>query len=201
MRAWCAAATSGVGSRWVDWLRRVVLASALCVVVLGVVGMHQLSLGHDFATPAAAGGHPERGAGHHDGVQHEVAQQMDGADRASRGPHEAVISVDSAGAIAYAIAPAAQNQTNAGQRVGGSAAASGGFPSAEGDACPGCGQHSMAFSACLLAMTLLVLSWLLTPPQIRNLPPRWRWQSVTVAVLVGRPLPAMSLTELSILRT
>ena len=197
MRAWCAATSHG-GSRWVDWLRRVVLASALCMVVLGVVGMHQLSLGHDFATPAAAGGHSDRGAGHHDGVQHEIAQQMDGA---FRGPHEAARSADSAGAIAHAIAPAAHNQTNASQRVGGPAAAWGGSPSAGGDACPGCGQHSMAFSVCLLALTLLVLTWLLTPPQVRHLPPRWRWQPATVAVLAGRPLPAITLTELSILRT
>ena len=200
MRAWCAATSHG-GSRWVDWLRRVVLASALCMVVLGVVGMHQLSLGHDFATPAAAGGHPERGAGHHNGVRHDVAQLMEGADLGSRGPHEATTGADSAGASGYAIAPTTHNQINASTRVGGPAAAWGGSPSAGDDACPSCGQHSMAFSTCLLAMTLLVLTWLLTPPQVRHLPPRWLWQPATVAVLVGRPLPAMSLTELSILRT
>ena len=199
MRTWCAATSHG-GSRWVDSLRRVVLASALCVVVLGVVGMHQLSLGHDLATPAATGGHPERGAGHHDGVQHDGAQ-TDGADHASRGPHEAARSMDSADAIAYAMAPAAQDQTGASQRVGGPAAAWAGSPSAEGDACPGCGQHSMAFSTCLLALTLLVLTWLLTPPQIRHLPPRWLRQPATAAVLIGRQLPAKSLMELSILRT
>ena len=200
MRAWCAATSHG-GSRWVDWLRRVVLASALCMVVLGVVGMHQLSLGHDFATPAAGGGHLEREAGHHDGVRHDVAQLMDGSDLGSRGPHDAAMGADSAGASGYAIAPAAETQTNASTRVGGPVAAWGGSGSAGGDGCPGCGQHSMAFSACLLALTLLVLTWLLTPPQVRHLPPRWRWQPATVAVLAGRPLPAMSLTVLSILRT
>jgi len=50
-------------------------------------------------------------------------------------------------------------------------------------------------------MTLLVLTWLLTPPRVRHLPPRWLWHPATVVVLIGRPLPALSLAELSLLRT
>ena len=168
-------AASRDGFRWPNWLRRGLLAAALCVVVLGVVGMHQLSFGHSLATPPAADSH-EHGATHPHAVHNQAAE--------------------------HATAGGVQDkQANAGRRISERAATWGGSSSGGGDACPGCGQHSMAFSACLLALTLLVLTWLLTPPQVRHLPPRWRWQPATVAVLAGRPLPAMSLTELSILRT
>lgn len=161
MRAWCCAALQA-RHRWSRWLHRVFLASALCVVVLGVIGMHQLSLGHDFAASPAAGGHG-LGAAHL-----EVG-----------GPR----------------------LTGAGRDVRTPAAAWGASSSVGADACPGCGQHSMAFSACLLALTLLVLTWRLKPPQVRHLPPRWLRGPATVVVLIGRPLAALSLTELSILRT
>ncbi len=70
-----------------------------------------------------------------------------------------------------------------------------------GDDCPGCGGHSMALGACLLALTLLVLSWWLAPPRVRHLPPRMLWRAATVATLLGRWVPALSLAELSVLRT
>lgn len=66
---------------------------------------------------------------------------------------------------------------------------------------PGCGGHSMALGACLLALTLLVLSWWLAPPRVRHLPPRMLWRPATVATLLGRWVPARSLAELSVLRT
>ena len=199
MRAWCAAQSQS-GFRWRKWLRRFVLASALCVVVLGVVGMHQLSLGHEFATPPAAGDQ-EKAAGHHEAKQYEMAQQMEGADLAAHGRHQATTSADPTGGIAHAIAFGVHVQTDGGRQIGTPAATWEGSSTAGGDACPGCGHHSMAFSTCLLAMTLLVLTWLLTPPQVRHLPPRWLRQPATAAVLVGRQLPALTLTELSILRT
>jgi hypothetical protein len=196
VRAWCAALSRG-GARWGDRLRRVLLASALCVVVLGVVGMHQLSLGHDFAAPPAAGG-DHHGAAHH-AVQPEGARQMVGTVLAAHGPHTAPMSADPTGSLTVAMG--GQDQTDSGQKIDAPTATWGGPSSVGGDACPDCGHHSMAFSTCLLAMTLLVLTWLLTPPQVRHLPPRWLWRPATVAVLVGRPLPALSLAELSILRT
>lgn len=71
----------------------------------------------------------------------------------------------------------------------------------EDDACPGCGGHSMGFTACLLALTLLVLFWWLVPPRVRRLPPRPVWRLAAVMAVLARRVPALSLTELSILRT
>lgn len=71
----------------------------------------------------------------------------------------------------------------------------------EDDACPGCGGHSMGFTACLLALTLLVLFWWLVPPRVRCLPPRPVWRLAAVMAVLARRVPALSLTELSILRT
>ncbi len=197
MRAGCAALVQG-GSRCGDRLRRLLLVSALCVVVLSVVGMHQLSLGHDFAAPPAAGG-DQHGAAHLAAVQHQFARQMTGADLAAHGPPAAAMSADPVGVLAVAMG--GHDETGAGRKIDTPVATWAVPSSVGGDACPGCGHHSMAFSTCLLAMTLLVLTWLLTPPQTRHLPPRWLWRPATVAVLIGRPLPALSLTELSLLRT
>lgn len=197
MRAWCAASRGGF--RWPDWLRRGLLAAALCVVVLGVVGMHQLSFGHSFATPPAADS-LEHGGTHSHAVLNQAAEQTDGADLAARGWHQTTTAAD-AGGLAHATAGAVQEeQTDAGHRIGEPAATGGGSSSGGGDACPGCGQHSMAFSVCLLAFTLLVLTWLLTPPTVRRPPPRWLRQPPTLAVLTSRPVPALSLAEPSVLR-
>jgi hypothetical protein len=70
-----------------------------------------------------------------------------------------------------------------------------------GDDCPGCGSHPMAVSACLLALTLLVLFWSLSPPKVRRLPPRAPRRRLTLAAVHVRRVPALSLAELSILRT
>lgn len=61
----------------------------------------------------------------------------------------------------------------------------------------------MAHGACLLAVTLLVLSWWLATPQVRHLHlhPRMLLRPATVATLLGRWVPALSLAELSVLRT
>lgn len=202
MRAWCAA-TSPNGSWWVGWLRRLILCSALFLVVLGVLGMHQLYLGHDFATPPQAGNH-EHGEGHHEAAKHEVmlhevTQQMEDADLAGRSLHQATADADPSAGLAFATD--VQGQTDASRKTGASAASWGGSSRVGGDACPDCGQHSMAFGACLVAMTLLVLTWLLRRPRVQPLPPRWLRQPATVTVLVGRVLPALSLTELSVRRT
>ncbi|HEX8509085.1 MAG TPA: hypothetical protein VF635_06260 [Propionibacteriaceae bacterium] len=179
-------AASRDGFRWPNWLRRGLLAAALCVVVLGVVGMHQLSFGHSLATPPAADSH-EHGATHPHAVHNQAAEQTEGANPA--------------GGVAHATAGGVQDkQANAGRRISERAATWGGSSSGGGDACPGCGQHSMAFSVCLLAFTLLVLTWLLTPPTARRPPPRWLRQPPTPAVPTSRPVPALSLAELSVLR-
>ncbi len=71
----------------------------------------------------------------------------------------------------------------------------------EDDACPGCGGHPMGFTACLLALTLLVLFWWLVPPRVRRLPPKPSRRLAAVMAVPARRVPALSMTELSILRT
>jgi hypothetical protein len=70
------------------------------------------------------------------------------------------------------------------------------------DGCTGCGDHVMGLGSCLLALTLLVLSWMLRRPDPRPLPPPQRRRPPAVPA-IGRHLRmhALSLTELSILRT
>ena len=72
-----------------------------------------------------------------------------------------------------------------------------------GDDCLTCGDHEMALGSCLLALTLLVLGWLLLPPRLRLVPPFLRPR---LAIALVRPnyvriVPALSLTELSLRRT
>ena len=86
------------------------------------------------------------------------------------------------------------------QVSGGSASAGAG--SAE-EACPGCADHQMVLTSCLLALTLLVLTWLLTPPRLRHLPPFLlpRLTAATAGSTLGRLVPSLTLTELSLRRT
>ena len=81
-----------------------------------------------------------------------------------------------------------------------SAGMTGGGP---GDACPDCADHQMAFGSCLLALTLLVLSWSLIPPRVRHLPPFLlpRLAPTMVGPALGRLVPPLSLAELSLRRT
>jgi hypothetical protein len=145
--------------------RCTLLATAIGMVVLGVVGMHQLSSGHDLVTPSV-GAH-----------QHVSAHPSMGVQRTWPGQPPNV------GTIAAGIQP----HTSSGGSLG--------------EDCPGCGGHSLALGACLLALTLLVLSWCLAPPRVRHLPPRMLWHPGTVLTLLGRWLPALSLAQLSLLRT
>lgn len=74
---------------------------------------------------------------------------------------------------------------------------------ADGQACPDCTDHQMALNACLLALTLLVLTWMLAPPRPRHRPPFQlsRLSVSAVRSVPGRLVPALSLTELSLRRT
>lgn len=166
------------------WLHHPLLALALLVVALSVVGMHQLSLGHDFATPSAqshqrATGHdPTQAGSAAPGHNRNVAPQSNAETHSHA---TSLVVADSRGASA-------------------TAALSSDGTSSHDAGCPGCGQHTMAFSACLLALTLLVLSWLLAPPRVRLLPPMLPVRVVAVAATVARRVPALSLAELSLLR-
>ena len=149
-------------------LRHLLFAMSLVVVVLSIVGMHQLSLGHDVAvgpTPPVA----------HAPV----------AEAAAR-----VLSDGEVVPVAMAALPSGHD-------------ASGMTDGAMGGACPDCDHHQMALGSCLLALTLLVLGWLLAPPRPTHVLP-FLLPTLVLRVAVsatGRLVPPLSLAELSLLRT
>ena len=153
------------------WLRHLLFALSLVVVALSVVGMHQLSVGHEVAT-SQTGHHAHSGADAH----------LDPRDHAGD-TAAPLVEVDHGAEPALA-----------------SVAAGGG---AAGDACPDCGEHQMLFGSCLLALSLLVLSWMLAPPRLRQLPPFLlpRLAAARLGPAMGRVVPPLSLTELSLRRT
>jgi len=204
-------ATPGVPSR-VKVLRRLLLAWLLGVLALSVVGMHQLSLGHAFAKPPVGGHHhaagqPGAASADHHGDDHGgpggsgTHARTRSADLTTAVVRTAVLST---GGMTAGEVSAGTVSDVAG---GGSAVLTAATPmtdrggSAGDDTCPGCGEHSMALGACLLALSLLVLSWLLPPPRGRLLPPMLRLRVVAAVVLVLRRVPPLTLAELSILRT
>ena len=152
-----------------NWLRHLLLGLSLVVVMLSIVGMHQLSVGHDVATGEQHGAHEHAPAS----ARLDTAAHSDGVT--------AVAGVD----------------LSAGHAISGGAGLA-----TDGD-CPGCGDHDMALGSCLLALTLLVLSWLLLPPRLRQLPPFLRLHLPPALVRPGyvRMVPSLSLTELSLRRT
>lgn len=159
------------------WVRRLLLATTLVVVVLGIVGMHQMAFGHDMAVGPTAistqGGH----AGDHAGHQ---AAEMGSMTAGHAGGH--------AGPSTF------------------SSTSSSGTGTGTGDGCPGCPDHQMALGSCLLALTLLVLRWLLAPPRPARVLPFLLLRLTRLARLVtpfvaGRLVPPLSLAELSVLRT
>jgi len=141
------------------------LALSLIVVTLSIVGMHQLSVGHEVATGQTAHAHFHAVPHAH----HSGAQAMQGVATAAQAVHRtSEAGVDAAGS-----------------------------------ACPDCPDHRMALGTCLLALTLLVLSWTPVPPRFRHLPPFLlpRVAPYALAWVVGRLVPSLSLTELSLRRT
>ena len=153
------------------WLRHVLFALSLVVVALSVVGMHQLSVGHEVATSQT---------GHH----------AHGGDDAH---------LDSRDHVGDTAAPLVEVDHVAEQAL--PSVAAGGTAGA--DACPDCGEHQMLFGSCLLALSLLVLSWMLAPPRLRQLPPFLlpRLAAARLGPVLGRVVPPLSLTELSLRRT
>ena len=155
------------------WLRRLLLAATLVVVVLGIVGMHQMAFGHDMAVgPTAASAQGEH-AGHQ-------AAEMGSMAAGHAGGH--------AGPSTF------------------SSTSSSGTGTGTGDGCPGCPDHQMALGSCLLALTLLVLRWLLALPRPARvlpflLPRLTRLSRLVTPFVAGRLVPPLSLAELSVLRT
>ncbi|GAA3550680.1 hypothetical protein GCM10022197_01940 [Microlunatus spumicola] len=144
--------------------RRLLLSLTLVVLVLSVVGMHQLAFGHEMATG------PTASVAYAGPVDHAASGEMSAGGHAGHvGDH---LGSESPG-------PAA------------------------GDPCPDCGDHQMALGSCLLALTLLVLGWLLAPPRpTQVLPFLLPLQAPSLAVpVVGRLVPPLSLAELSLCRT
>lgn len=156
-----------------SWLRHLLLGLSLVVIMLGIVGMHQLSVGHDVATGGQNGAHEPAAASDH----------LDTAAQSDSHGSDSVVAV-------------------AGIDLSAGHAASDGAGLAADD-CPTCGDHDMALGSCLLALTLLVLSWALLAPRLRQLPPFLR---LHLPPALARPnyvrmIPALSLTELSLRRT
>ena len=150
-------------------LRHLLFALSLVVVVLSIVGMHQLSLGHDVAVGPAP-------------VAHAPVAQAGTAAR--------VLSGGEMGPVAMAALPSghdAMGMTNGDM----------------GGVCPDCDHHQMALGSCLLALTLLVLGWLLAPPRPTHVSPFLLPTLVLRAAVssTGRLVPPLSLAELSLLRT
>ena len=130
-----------------SWVRHLLLGLSLVVVMLSIVGMHQLSVGHDVAT---GGQHGVATGGQHGAHEHAAASNHLDSTAHSHGS-DVVMAV-------------------AGVDVSAGHPTSGGAGLAAGD-CLTCRDHNMALGSCLLALTLLVLSWALLPPPLRQLPP------------------------------
>lgn len=154
----------------ISWLSHLLLGLSLMAIMLGIVGMHQLSVGHDMATGSQAS-------------YHEHAET-------AGPPHTAAHSHGSDSVMSAA-----------GLDLPASHAVSGGAGLAADD-CSACGHHDMALRSCLLALTLLVLSWLLLPPRQRQLPPFLRLRRAPAVIQPAwvRVVPSLSLTELSLRR-
>jgi hypothetical protein len=133
----------------------------LTIILLSVVGMHQLSVNH-----AMVGATSES---HHD----HVSAMTFRTDL----PAEVMIVAEAAiGAMSAAVVPAT-------------------------DQCSGCSSHQLAFSTCLLALTLLVLAWSIAPPGSRVIAPPSRTAQPRPGSQLARRIPAMALVELSLRRT
>lgn len=173
-------------------VRHALLALALFVVAFSMIGMHQLSLEHDFAAPPT-GAHQHAGAHHQTAVENAAGSSPDhpGHDRDT-----VPVRVRSVPASTSLVAA-----RSAGQPLTTSVSAPTGPSDGGKDGCSGCGGHDLALGACLLALTLLVLSWWLAPPRVRYLPPRLLWRRAFLPVQRGRWVPALSLAELCALRT
>ena len=175
--------SSGSFAARIGGWRRAFLAVGLFVVAFSIVGMHQLSLNHELAAPSSsivsAAAATNVGHQHSSAHDHDTAGHVTGAGSASLGDVE----------YSGQPGPRAVDPPN------------GSFGDGHENNCPGCSSHSMAFGACLLAFTLLVLSWWLAPPRARLLPPRLLARPLPLITPVRRRVPPLSLTELSILRT
>lgn len=161
--------------------RRAFFTVCLFVVALCIVGMHELSLNNELAAPtplSASAAAPPDAMHQHDAHNQVTSGRI--SDPAATNPHNVAFSATQG--LMMVDTP---NDGSGGHQQG----------------CPGCASHTMAFGACLLALTLLVLSWWLAPPRVRLLPPRLPARLVMVVALVGQRVPALSLAELSILRT
>lgn len=153
--------------------RRVALSAALAVIALAVIGMHQLSLGHLFVTTtgSAAADHTHATSSHASPSRADMAMMTSMSSGAADSPAR-------------------------------SAAPSVWMGSATEGGCTDCGDHVMGPVTCLLALTLLVLFWWLRLPRPRTSPPVRRRLRSRVALQRRRPrIHALSLLELSILRT
>jgi hypothetical protein len=133
---------------------RVLLGLGVIVVAIGVLGMHQLSLGHTLVTPTAQSA----------GAQQHASAPMDGSDT-PESQLRAVFDVQ---------APFVGHDDEGGH---------------EPQPClAGCHDHQWMVATCVLALTLLVLTWRLSPPPLRDLPRFCARRSQVRIPLAGRLL-------------
>ncbi|WP_375424363.1 hypothetical protein [uncultured Friedmanniella sp.] len=156
---------------------RLFVGLVLGVAALGVIAMHQLSLGHMFVAPSSSHDHPT-------GMSMATAT----------GPSSRM-------AVEPGVAVEPNKATELVQAAGSRPEKVSAVGSAGDNGCAGCaGDHAMIFASCVLTLTLLVLFWWLVLPRLRLAPPLPRWRP-HLGLVGRRRVPAMSLTELSILRT
>lgn len=165
------------------WWRRALLAAGVVTIALCIIGMHQLSRDHSFATAELD----------HSAHQHPVAIQA----KLSHFLDSAALALNitaSVGPPTVAVAPVPEPAV--------SVAPEPDRPSSQSvaDRCGSCGHQAMLFASCLLALTLLVLRWRLAPPGLRRIAQAWNLWVPSVATW-GRLRPPLSLVELSLRRT
>ncbi|MBA3529977.1 MAG: hypothetical protein H0T91_11850 [Propionibacteriaceae bacterium] len=164
------------------WWRRTLLSFGILVVSLSLVGMHQLSINHAFATAELT----SQTAG--DTRAHHHADRVHQRGTADAGVlDERVMDEGRSGSAtikaSVTMMPAAMMDDVT-----------------DGD-CATCGSHAMLFASCLLALTLLVLSWQLRHPRWRPVPFFLTRPPTPSVSSLGRRRPPLSVVELSLRRT
>lgn len=173
-------------------LRRALLAIGVAVVAVCVVSMHQLSSDHTLATADPA---PPDHAGAMPASSFHVLADLPPEQQAT---HRVDLMVTG-------LTHSAATTTNAVSALSGvsvvTAASTWMTPAEEEDGCAACTSHVMLMASCLLALTLVVASWLLRLPAFRAM--AWAQTRPTPVVATGRTRVRLPLTliELSLRRT
>lgn len=178
--------------RWATVLRRVLLAVGVAVVAVCIVSMHQLSSDHTLATAGP--------------VAHDHAGDMRAntsrvlADFPPEQQTAPRVDLMVTGLIHSGTTTTSAVSALSGVRAV-TAASTRMTPAQEEGGCAACSSHVMLMASCLLALTLVVASWLLRLPAFRAM--AWARMRPTPIVATGRTRVRLPLTlvELSLRRT